>query len=174
MTDETLIPRALRDLLTAMAQHPADSTVGRLLDNHFPGRLDEAACTWLVRQQREAHAPLVFALDLPGFVVVGREGAPRAVPEPPQMSGLQAAHEVFLLGPSAPAVLRTDDPNGLRNALSRAADWVETVAHCAPLAVAMRAIKVRKDGVPEFRPARPVSFLLGDVFSACSQPRAPG
>lgn len=165
--------KGLRSLIEHLQEHPVGSAARSVLTVSMPDGLDELALNEINRERREASAPLVFSLDLPGFVVVGREGAPRAVPEPQQMSGLRAAHQVFLLGPSAPSVLRTDDPNGLRNALSRAADWVETVAHCAPLAVAIRAIKVRKDGVPEFRPARPTSFVLGDVFSACSEPHDP-
>lgn len=159
--------KALRSLIEAMRQHSADSVVGRLLDNHLPGGLDEVACNWLIQQARRATAELVFSFEVPGFVLVGQGDLVGTFGDPDLM-GLRAAHEVFMHGPNAPYVLRADAPNRLRNALRRAAEWAETEGQCERLAAAIRSIKVRNDGSPVFQPLRPIYIKLGGVFSACS------
>lgn len=159
--------KALRSLVEAMRQHPADSAVGRLLDNYLPGGLYELACTWLIQQARLATAELVFSFEVPDYVLIGH-GDRVSTFVAPDLMGLRAAHSVFLHGQNAPYVLHTETPNRLRNALSRAAEWVETEGQCERLAVAIRSIKVRNDGTPVFQPLRPINIKLGDVFSACS------
>ena len=159
MTDETLIPRALRDLLTAMAQHPADSTVGRLLANHFPGGLDEGARTWLVRRQREASAPLAFILH-PGYVWVGPKSAPRCFLDPGYV-GLTNFWQILMYWqlshyvPPAQDLIGAPTGNALKGRLSTAADWLEGPADCPRLGRVLRGTEVGRDGSITLPPGIP-------------------
>lgn len=165
---EKQIPADLARLVKAMQQHPADTPVGRVLANLLPDA--DEALTWLERQARRAALPVVFSFDMPGYVLVGTEGEHETITDP-NLAGLSAAWEIFMHGDNAPFVFFAADrgmsPNGLGNALERAAAWVER--RCMPLAVAIRAIKVRKDGSASIDPAYRVGLRL-NVFSTCAAP----
>ena len=167
--NEKQIPADLARLVKAMQQHSTDTPVGRVLANLLPDADD--ALAWLERQARRAALPVVFSFDVPGYVLVGTEGEYETIPDP-DLAGLSAAWEIFMHGDNAPFVFFAADrgmaPNALRNALERAASWAER--YCMPLAVAIRAIKVNKDGSAGFaEPAHPVRLQLR-VFSACAAP----
>ncbi len=166
--NEKQIPADLARLVKFLQQHPAGSDMRRVLANALPDA--GAALTWLERQQRRAALPVVFAFDIPGFVLIGPEDNYKTVPAPDK-SGVYAAWEIFLHGDNAPFVSFSDDlgvsPNSLRNSLEPAAAWVEY--YSASLAVAIRAISIRKDGSATFDPAY-VPPLRLNVFSTCAAP----
>lgn len=164
---EKQIPVDLARLVKAMQQHPAETPVGRVLANLLPDA--DEALAWLERQARRAALPVVFSFH-PGYVLIGFEGEHETILDP-DMIGLSAAWEIFMHGDNAPFVFFAADrgmsPNGLGNALDRAACWVER--RCMPLAVAIRAIKVHKDGSASIDPSYRAGLRL-DVFSACAAP----
>lgn len=167
------IPAALVKLIEALRRHPADSQPGRLLANHLPGDGVAEALAWLRSQAANDPLALVFSLEIPGFIWLGLEGQEQPINEPsPFLWGLRAAEEIFAYDHLAPHCLRASDwrasPEALEKALRRAADWVEP--RCIQLAVAIRAIKVDKEGAPTFRPRRPTLVKTG-VFSASPSPR---
>ena len=162
--NEKQIPADLARLVKAMQQHPADTPVGRVLANLLPDA--GAALAWLDRQQRRAAQPVVFSLEIPGYVLIGFEDEHETILDP-NMAGLSAAWEIFLHGDNAPFVFFAADrgmsPDALRIALKRAATWAEP--YCMPLAVAIRAITIHKDGSASIDPAYVPPLHLG-VFSA--------
>ena len=166
--NEKQIPADLARLVKAMQQHPVDTPVGRVLANLLPDA--DEALTWLDRQARRAALPVVFSFDVPGYVMLGTEGEHETIHDP-DLAGLSAAWEIFMHGDNAPFVFFAADrgmtPNALRNALERAASWAER--YCMPLAVAIRAIRVNKDGSASIDPAYSVALRL-NVFSACVAP----
>lgn len=162
-------PAKLARLVRALQQHPVDSPVGRILANLLP-EADEALA-WLHHQERRAARPVVFAFDMPGYVMIGFEGDYQTIRDP-ELAGLSAAWEIFLHGANAPAVFFSRDrglsPNSLGNALGLAAGWAGS--YCPPLGVAIKAIKVRRaDGAASFDPAYVPPMIL-NVFSACAAP----
>lgn len=142
----------LARLVKFMQQHPAGSDMRRVLANALPNADETLA--WLHQKERRAALPVVFAFH-PGYVLIGFEDDYKTIPAPKRQVGLYAAWEIFLHGDNAPFVFFAADrgmsPNSLDNALTRAAAWVEP--YCMPLAVAIRAIKVRVDGSASFDPA---------------------
>lgn len=166
--NEKQIPADLARLVKAMQQHQADTPVGRVLANLLPDA--DEALAWLDRQERRAARPVVFSFDLPGYVLIGFEGEHEPIHDP-DLAGLSAAWEIFMHGDNAPFVFFAADrgmaPNALRNSLERAASWAER--YCLPLAVAIRAIKVNKDGSASIDPAYRKGLHL-NVFSACAAP----
>ena len=172
MTDfdhELEIIKRLRRLIETLKQHPPESAAGKVLRTVLPDLMPEAVETWLIHQQRNAKRQAVFSDEIPGFYWIGEPGRekPYATPD---LSGLPAAHAIFLHGPSASLALNAaslgfSTPSGLRNALERAAEWAEP--RCPALAVAIRGIKVDKAGGPSYAPDRPVEILLR-VFSTYS------
>lgn len=158
--NEKQIPADLARLVKAMQQHPADHTrLANLVRN-----VDEVLA-WLERQQRRAALPVVFAFH-PGYVLIGFEDEHETILDP-NLAGLSAAWEIFLHGDNAPFVFFAADrgmsPDALRIALKRAATWAEP--YCMPLAVAIRAITIHKDGSASIDPAYVPPLHLG-VFSA--------
>lgn len=166
--NEKQIPTDLARLVRVMRQHSDDTVVGHVLNNLLPD-VDEALA-WLDRQALRSARPIVFSLEVPGYVWIGPEGEHKAVPSP-RLSGLLAAWGIFLYGENAPCVLfaanQGTTPNALRNSLKPAADWAER--YCMPLAVAIRAITIHKDGSASVDPAYVPPLRLG-VFSACAAP----
>lgn len=166
--NEKQIPADLARLVKAMQQHPADTPVGRVLANLLPDA--GAALAWLERQQRRAALPVVFSFEQPGYVLIGFEDDYKTVPAPDKI-GVYAAWEIFLHGDNAPFVFFAADrgmsPNSLRNSLEPAAAWAEP--YCMPLAVAIRAISISKEGSASFDPAY-VPPLRLNVFSTCAAP----
>ena len=152
-------------LIKAMQQTPGDRQRLTNLVWNVDEVLKEMA--W---QERRAAQPVVFAFH-PGYVLIGFEDDYKTIPAPIRLVGLYAAWEIFLHGDNAPFVFFAADrgmsPNSLDNALGRAAKWVEP--YCMPLAVAIRAIKVRVDGSASFDPAY-VPPLRLNVESAWSTP----
>ncbi|NFV82113.1 hypothetical protein [Magnetospirillum aberrantis] len=167
--DDKDIPAALRRLIMTLQQYPADSPVGQVLANRLPPDDARATLAWLDRQARREALPLIFSFEVPGYVLLGSEDDARAVPNP-GLVGLKAAWDIFLEGPSAPLVYFAADKgmtsNGLRNALARAAEWVDR--RYPPLAVAIRGIKVQQDGSACFDMS--LRLRLAGVFSACAKP----
>lgn len=166
--NEKHIPADLARLVKAMQQHPADTPVGRVLANLLPDA--DEALAWLDRQARRAALPVVFSFDVPGYVLIGFEGEHETIVDP-NLAGLMAAWEIFMHGDNAPFVFFAADrgmaPNALRNSLERAASWAEH--YNAPLAVAIRAIKVNKDGSASIDPTHRKGLRL-NVFSTCAAP----
>ena len=156
MVNELSIPGALLTLVRKLQANPADSSVGQLLRNCLPGGLDDQAASWLRDQERREAQTVVFVFETYGYVTIGSEGNAWPVVDP-DLEGLRIANEVFQAGINAPVVLHAErwgmQPNALRNALKRAAEWAEH--HHPPLGVAIRSIAVR-DGRPSFDPARPM------------------
>jgi len=165
--NEKQIPADLARLVKAMQKHQNDTPVGRVLTNLLPNADETLA--WLDRQARRATLPVVFSFH-PGYVLIGFEGEHETILDP-DLAGLSAAWEIFMHGDNAPFVFFAADrgmtPNALRNALERAASWVER--YCMPLAVAIRSIRVAKDGSASIDPAYSVALRL-NVFSACVVP----
>lgn len=163
--NEKQIPADLARLVKAMQLHPAGSDMRRVLANLLPDAGE--ALAWLDRQARRAALPVVFSFH-PGYVLIGFEDEHETIPDP-NMAGLSAAWEVFLHGDNAPFVFFAADrgmtPDALRIALKRAAKWTEQ--YSMPLAVAIRAITIYKDGSASIDPAYVPPLRLG-VFSACA------
>lgn len=163
---EAQLADATRRMIEAMSKHGSGSAVATILRNFLPPGDSEAACEWLITQTRRASRPVVLAFEAYGYVTAGLAGE-EAVYHDPRLEGLQVAHAVFLEGINAPAVLRASDwgmtPDGMRNALKRAAEWAER--RCAKLAVAIRAISVAKDGRPTFAPAHPIEVRVFSTYS---------
>lgn len=161
--NEKQIPTNLARLVKAMQQHPAGSDMRRVLANLLPDA--DEALAWLDRQVRRAALPVVFAFH-PGYVLIGFEDEHETIPDP-NLAGLSAAWEIFLHGDNAPFVFFAADrgmtPDALRIALKRAATWTEQ--YSMPLAVAIRAITIHKDGSASIDPAYVPPLRLG-VFSA--------
>ncbi|MFZ5581385.1 MAG: hypothetical protein ACOZCK_01860 [Pseudomonadota bacterium] len=161
--NEKQIPADLARLVKAMQQHPVGSDMRRVLANLLPDA--DEALTWLDRQVRRAALPVVFSFH-PGYVLIGFEDEPETIPDP-NLAGLSAAWEIFLHGDNAPFVFFAADrgmtPDALRIALKRAATWTEQ--YSMPLAVAIRAITIHKDGSASIDPAYVPPLHLG-VFSA--------
>lgn len=120
---------------------------------------------WLRWQRTVLAAPsrqhLVFYIDPPGYVTLGLQGGEMPL-ENPGLAGLDYAWQILLVGVGAQHTLHADTlldnpgrrpANALRNALSAAADWVEYVALCPLLAVAIRGISVANDGTIHCNPA---------------------
>lgn len=156
-------PNDLARLVKFLQQHPAGSDMRRVLANALPNADETLA--WLDRQARRAARPVVFSFHL-GYVLIGFEDEHETIPDP-NMAGLSAAWEIFLHGDNAPFVFFAADrgmsPDALRIALKRAATWAEP--YCMPLAVAIRAITIHKDGSATIDPAYVPPLRLG-VFSA--------
>ncbi|MHB1430179.1 MAG: hypothetical protein ACYC5U_11735 [Rhodocyclaceae bacterium] len=156
-------PNDLARLVKFLQQHPAGSDMRRVLANALPDA--DEALAWLERQARRAALPVVFSFH-PGYVLIGFEDEHETIPDP-NMAGLSAAWEIFLHGDNAPFVFFAADrgmsPDALRIALKRAATWAEP--YCMPLAVAIRAITIHKDGSASIDPAYVPPLHLG-VFSA--------
>lgn len=96
--------------------------------------------------------PLVFGLGEPGAVAMGREGDV-ALFDDPGLSGIRYAWTIMAADPVRRARLRAAGivrkpvrrpANALRNALAKAADWMER--RCPDLAAAVRRISVSNDG----------------------------
>lgn len=169
-----LLSRA-QQMLVAMRKHPPGSAPRLLLDNFLPEAGYRAFLDWIDAETRKIRLPVVFSLEIPGFVWMGLEGD-RTFPvrAPKKTIGLEAAWEIFLYGENASFVWFAAryglTPDGLRNALRRAADWAGT--RCPQLGVAINAIKVAKDGSALFAPAYPTDVRL-HVFSAYSRNQSP-
>ncbi len=155
------IPAALIGLLETMRKHPKNSPAGLLLSSFLPNGLDSDACTWLSEQTRRESLAVVFIFEMPGYVLAGLEGEARPYRDP-NIDGLRIAHEVMISGINAPAVLRASDwamtPNAMRNTLARAAEWADS--RCPRLAVAIRAIRISKEGRPSFEPNHPIELRV--------------
>lgn len=141
-----------------------------ILDTHSGSANDADFRRRILDTLGDALAPprLVFTLDMPGFVILGREGKAQSLPSP-KLSGLDYAWRVFLLGAGAGSALdasallgaSTKRPgNALRNRLADAADWVERTGGCRQLATAIRSIRVSEDGGIEYDPSRHPPILL--------------
>ncbi|MEW6293906.1 MAG: hypothetical protein AB1544_11450 [Pseudomonadota bacterium] len=163
MKNENWVPVALTNLVKAMQHTPADRA--RLVA--LVGNVSEAL-EWLDSQARRVAPPVVFSFELPGYVQIGFEDDYKTLADP-NMTGLSAAWEIFLHGDNAQFVFFAADrglsPNALRNALDRAAEWVDR--YCPPLAEAIRAITIHKDGSASIDPAY-VPPLRLSVFSTCA------
>lgn len=143
---------ALMSLLQTLQRWPEDSQPGKVLGSCIPDvetLIDELKEE---RARANRNACVVFAFEMPGYILVGVDGEAYPVPDP-GLDGLTIAHDVFFNGLAAPAVLRASDwgksPNATGNALRRAADWADQ--HCPQLAEAIRGISIREGGVPEYR-----------------------
>ena len=150
-------------LIKTMQQTPGDRQRLTNLVRNVDEVLKEM--TW---QERRAALPVVFAFDMPGYVMIGFEDDYKTVPAPDKI-GVYAAWEIFLHGDNAPFVFFAADrgmsPNSLRNSLEPAAAWAEP--YCMPLATAIRAISISKEGSASFDPAY-VPPLRLNVFSTCA------
>jgi hypothetical protein len=151
------IPQALYNLVETMTHPDQPPTVAQLLKNTLGGTSPNEVMQWLDSHRTPTGPLVVFVYEMPGYILVGQGGDVRPRPDP-NLDGLRIANEVFLHGTNAPAVLRASDwgltPNAMRNALVRAAEWAERYAPL--LAVAVRAIKVSKEGRPTFEPNHPI------------------
>jgi len=176
-TEQAQLLYRARMLIQAMQKHPPGSPARLLLDNFLPKGMDYELSDLLLDLERKSRLPVVFSLDVPGFVWVGLVGEQFAVTDP-GLLGLSAAWEIFFHGENAQFVLFAarygTSPNSLRNAMEPAAEWAD--CHCRRLGAAIRAIKVYRDGSARFIPTAPTPIILHgpDVFSACFRPPPAG
>lgn len=117
-------------------------------------RRDEALSGLQLLREQAQRPPLIFWLDMPGYITLGREGDTQTF-EHPEYAGVDYAWRILIFGPKARSCITAEDiletpglrpANALRNALTVAADWIEYRAHCVPLAVVVRSISIAKDG----------------------------
>ena len=115
-------------------------------------------------------AVFTFAFPAPGYITLGVEGQERTL-RCPDLDGLAYAWEIFLNGVAAGDALHATsllrDPgrhpgNALRNAITKAADWVERTGGCPALAVAMRspAMSITDAGDIRFTPPKGLRIVL--------------
>jgi hypothetical protein len=122
------------------------------------------ALSWLRFHRTRVASPtrphLVFDLSAPGYVRLGPVEAPLIFCHP-GLAGIDYAWHILLAGPGGSSYLHATtllakpgkQPGGaLRNRLREAAEWVETVGRCAPLAVAFRSPCIRVSDEGEIQP----------------------
>lgn len=117
--------------------------------------------------------PLVFADGAPGYLAIGPLDSCRIVKNPEGVPGLDLAWRILqagnIVGDILDARILMPDcehrpANALRNALARAAEWIEDEGACPDLAALLRKpfLQVSIDGRIRVRTARrpPIIFIL--------------
>lgn len=164
------IHRTIRDLAERAGQAGDRAEYRRL--SELRDRL------WPAVQAATGQGPLVFSLDAPGYVAVGRVGEPITRIADPGLPGVGYAWRILLHGEAAGHVLNAADlvgecrqpGNTLRNALNRAATWIEHDGRQPAVAMLLRppSISVTKSGQIKAGRRAPVCLHDPGVFAACS------
>lgn len=154
--------RQVHAVLRVQCQAHPDDVVMRDLERATWSRVQAA--------QRRDGLPMVFRMDMPGYLEIGVLGCEQVFKHP-GLTGLDDAWRIFLAGLTASNTLHASDlveggqrpGNALRNRMAKAAEWVEREGRCPELARAMRppVVVITDDGRIGYRPNHHPHIDLG-------------
>lgn len=161
MTEFEYLYRVHAVLLKQCREHPTDTDLREL---------ERATWERVQAAQRRGGMPMVFRMDMPGYVVLGVRGDEHEIKHP-GLAGLDDAWQIFLAGLTASDTLHAADlvgrvqrpGNALRNRMAKAAEWIERYGNCPELARAMRApvMVISDDGRIAYHPDQHPPIDLG-------------